>query len=128
MAGNICADFAALLNCGMSRIAVCVDFIVCPFGNLNVNGLVVTDLCKPGSFDNRKHPVQPESTRAVSLCLSRGGVRQSSIFSLLFLDVSPKSQSLLTWDPPILFDLVASRWCPYFGYTQVWLVWVRATL
>jgi hypothetical protein len=128
MAGNICAAFAALLNCGMSRIVVCVDFIVFPFDNLTVNGLVVADLYKDGAFYNRKCPVQPESTRAVSLCLSRGGVRKSSKFSLLFLDVTPKSQSLLTWDPPIFFDLVASRWCPSFGYIHVWLVWVCATL
>jgi hypothetical protein len=103
MAGNICAAFAALLNCGMFRIAVCVDFIVFPFGNMTVNRLVVKDLCKHGELDNRKCPVQPEPKRSVSLCLSRGGVRQSSFFSLLFLDVAPKSQSLLTWDPPKLF-------------------------
>jgi hypothetical protein len=128
MAGNICAAFAILLNCGMSRIAVCVDFIVCPFGNMAVSGLVVTDLCKHGAFDNRNCPVKPESTRDVSLCLSWGGVRKSSECSLLFLDVAPKSQSMLTWDPPIWFDLVASRWYPSFGYIQVWIVWVRATL
>jgi hypothetical protein len=99
-----------------------------PFGNLTVKGLVVTVLCKRGAFDNKKFRVQPESTRDVSLCLSRGGVQQSSNVSLLFLDVAPKIQSLLTWDPPMLFSLVASRWCPSFGYIQVWLVWVRATL
>jgi hypothetical protein len=128
MAGNVCAAVAALLNSGMSRTAVCVDFIVCPFGNLNVNGLVVTILCKHGAFDNKKCPVQPESKRAFSLCLSRGGVRQSSNVSLLFLDVAPKSQSLLTWYPTMLFAFVAARWCPSFGYIQVWLVLVRATL
>jgi hypothetical protein len=109
MAGNICAAVAALLNSGMSRTAVCVDFIVCPFGNMTVNGLVVSVLCKHGAFDNKKFHLQPESTSAVSLCLSRGGVRHSSNVSLLFLDVAPKSQSLLTWDPPVLFALVASR-------------------
>jgi hypothetical protein len=108
--------------------AVCVDYIVCPFGNLTVNGLLVTFIFKLGTFDNKKCPVQPESTRDVSLFLSRGGVRQSSNILLLFLDVAPKSQPLLTWDPPMLFDLVDSCWCTSFGYMQVWLVWVRATL
>jgi hypothetical protein len=70
--------------------------MVWPFGNLNVKGFDVKVLLKKGSFDKRKCPVQHESTRAVSLCLSRGGVRQSSIFSLLFFDVAPRSQSLLT--------------------------------
>jgi hypothetical protein len=91
-------------------VAVCVDFMVCPFGNLTVKGLVVKVLFKHGAFDRRKFPVQPESTRSVSLCLSGGGVRQSSIFSLLFLDVAPTSQSLLTWDPPTLLAFVASHW------------------
>jgi hypothetical protein len=54
--------------------------MVWPFGNLTVNGFDVKILFKQGAFDKRKCPVQPESTRAVSLCLSRGGVRQSSIF------------------------------------------------
>jgi hypothetical protein len=75
-----------------------------------VNVLLVTFLFKLGAFDNKKCPVQPESTRAVSLFLSRGGVGQSSNVSLLFLDVAPKSQSLLTWDPPMLFVLVDSHW------------------
>jgi hypothetical protein len=96
-------------------VAVCVDFMVCLFGNMTVKGLVVKVLFKHGAFDRRNCPVQPESTRDVSLCLSRGGVRQSSIFLLLFLDVAPKSQSLLTWDPPILLAFVALRWCPSFG-------------
>jgi hypothetical protein len=70
--------------------------MVWPFGNLTVSVFDVKVLFKQGTFDNRKFPVQPESTRAVSLCLSRGGVRQSSIFSFLFLDVAPRSQSMLT--------------------------------
>jgi hypothetical protein len=109
-------------------VAVCMDFMVCPFGNLTVKGLVVNVLFKHEAFYRRKCLVQPESTRAVSLCLSGGGVQQSSNVSLLFLDVAPKSQSLLTWDPPTLLAFVASRWCPSFGYIHVWLVWVRATL
>jgi hypothetical protein len=128
MAEKMCSAEAALHNYGMSKKAVCVDSIVCPFGNMTVNGLLVTFLFKHGAFDNKKCPVQPESTRDVSLLLCRGGVRQSSNVSLLFLDVAPKSQSLLTWDPPILFVFVSSRWCPYFEYMQVWLVWVHATL
>jgi hypothetical protein len=109
-------------------VCVCVDFIVFQLGNLTVNGFVATVLCKHGAFDNKKCPVQPESTRAVSLCFSRGGARQSSNVSLQFLDVAPKSQSLSTWDPPMFFALVASRWCPSFGNIQVCIVWVRATL
>jgi hypothetical protein len=70
--------------------------MVWPFGNLTVNGFDVKVLFKQGAFYKSKCPVQPESTRAVSLCISRGGVRQSSIFSLLFLDVAPRSQSMLT--------------------------------
>jgi hypothetical protein len=96
--------------------------MVCPFGNLTVNEFDVKVLFKQGAFDKRKFPAQPESTRAVSLCLSRGGVRQSSIFSLLILDVAPRSQSLLTRGPPIFLVLAASRWCPSFVYMQVWLV------
>jgi hypothetical protein len=128
MAEKMCAAEASLLNSGMSKKAVCVDYIVCPFGNLTVSGLLVSFLLEHGAFYNKKGPVQPESIRAVSLFLRRGGVRQSSNISLLFLDVAPKSQSLLTWDPPMLFVLVDSRWCPSFGYMQVWLVWVRANL
>jgi hypothetical protein len=107
---------------------VCVDSIVFPIGNLTVNGLLVTLLFKLDALDNKKCPVQPESTRDVSFFLSRGGVRQSANISLLLLDVAPKIQSLLTWDPPMLFVFVASPWCPYLGYMQVWLVWVRASL
>jgi hypothetical protein len=128
MAEKMCADEAALLNYGMFKKDVCDDFIVCPFGNLTVNGLLATFLFKHGAFVKKKCPVQPESKRDVSLFLSRGGVRKSSNASLLSLDVAPKSQSLLTWDPPILFVLVASRWCPSLGYMQVWHVWLRATL
>jgi hypothetical protein len=70
--------------------------MVWPFGNLNANVFYVKVLFKQGAFDKRKFPVQPDSTRAVSLCLSMGGVQQSSNFSLLILDVAPRSQSLLT--------------------------------
>jgi hypothetical protein len=95
---------------------------------MTVNGLLATFLFKHGAFVNKKCPVQPESTMAVSLLLIRGGVRQLSNGSLLFLDVAPRSQSPLTWDPPMLFILLASRLCPYLGYKQVWLVWVHASL
>jgi hypothetical protein len=128
MAENMCAAEAALLNYGMSKKIGRVDYIVCPFGNLTVNELLVTLLFKHGAFDNKKCPVRPESTRDVSLFLIRGGVRQSSNVLLLLLDVAPKSQPLLTWNLPMLFYLVASRWCPSLGYMQVWLVWVSATL
>jgi hypothetical protein len=84
MAEKMCAAEAALLNSGMSKKAACVDSIVCPFGNLTVNGLLFIFLFKLGAFDNKKCPVQLEFTRAVSLFLSRDGVRQSSNVSLLF--------------------------------------------
>ena len=128
MAGKMCATEAALLNSGISKKAVCVESIVCPFGNLTLKGFTHCFLFKHGEVFNKKCPVQPESTRAVSLFTRRGGVRQSSIFSLLFLDVAPKSQSLLTWDPPMLFALVDSRLCQSLGYRQDWIVWVRTTL
>jgi hypothetical protein len=91
----------------MSKKAVCVDSIVCPFGNMTVNGFIVTFLFKHGSFYKKKCPVHPKSTKAVSLFLSRGGVRQPSNVFLLSLDIAPKSKALLTWDPPMLFVLVA---------------------
>jgi hypothetical protein len=128
MAEKMCTAEAALLNSGMSKKVVCVDYIVCPFGNLTVNGLLFTFLFKHVTFDNKKCPVQPESKRAVSLFFRMGGVKQSSNVSLLSLEVSPKTHSLLTWYPPMLFVLVASRWCVSLVYMQVWLVWVRATL
>jgi hypothetical protein len=68
--------------------------MVWPFGNLTVNGFDVKVLFKQGAFYKRKCPVQPESTRAVSLSLSRGGVRQSSNFSLLILDVAPAKKQV----------------------------------
>jgi hypothetical protein len=74
MAEKMCAAEAALINYGMSKKAVRVDSIVCPFGNLTVNGLLVTFLFKHGAFNNKKCPVQPESTRAVSLFLIRGAL------------------------------------------------------
>jgi hypothetical protein len=76
MVEKMCAAEAALLNSGMSKKAVCVDSIVCPFGNLTINGFLATFLFNNGAFVNKKCPVQPESTTAVSLLLSRGGVRQ----------------------------------------------------
>jgi hypothetical protein len=121
MAEKMCAAEAALLNSGMSKKAVCVDSIVCPFGNLNANGLLFIFVFKLGAFDNKKCPVQPESRRAVSLFLRRGGVlHQSSNVLLLFLDIAPKSQPLLTWDPPVFFCLG--------GFTLVSLFWVHASL
>jgi hypothetical protein len=41
MAEKMCAVEAALLNSGMSKKDVRVDSIVCPFGNLTVNGFLV---------------------------------------------------------------------------------------
>jgi hypothetical protein len=128
MAGKMCATEAALLNSGMSKRAVCVESIVCPFGNLAVKGLLATFLFKHGIFFNKKCSVHLESTRAVSLLLSRGAVQQSSNFSLFFLAVAPKSQSMLVLEPPMFFVLVASLWCPSLVYMQVWCVWVCATL
>ena len=74
MAGKMCATEAALLNSGISKKAVCVESIVFPFGNLTLKGLTHCFLSKHGAFVNKKCPVQPESTRAVSLFTRRGGV------------------------------------------------------
>jgi hypothetical protein len=51
MDGKIWAAEAALLNSRMSKKAVRVDSIVCPFGNLTVNGFLVIFLFKLVAFD-----------------------------------------------------------------------------
>jgi hypothetical protein len=47
---EMCTTESALLNSGMSKRAVCVESIVCPFGNLTVKGLLASFLFKHGAF------------------------------------------------------------------------------
>jgi hypothetical protein len=57
MAGKMCATQAALLNYGMSKKAVCVESIVCPFVNMIFKGLLATILFKNVAFVNKTCPV-----------------------------------------------------------------------
>jgi hypothetical protein len=52
-------------------------------------------LFKHGALTNRKWPVHPESTIAVSCGLIRGGFRQTSNVELLFKVVAPEYHSVL---------------------------------
>jgi hypothetical protein len=52
-------------------------------------------LFRHGALTNRKWPVHPESTIAVSCGLRRGGVRHTSNVELLFKVVAPEYHSLL---------------------------------
>ena len=58
MAEKMCAIEAVLLNSGMSKKVVCVESIVCPFGNLTLNGFTHCFFLKHGEFVNIKFPVQ----------------------------------------------------------------------
>jgi hypothetical protein len=107
IAGKTCTTEAASLSCGISNDAVWVKTIVVTFGNLTLKGLIYFVLLQKGSLINKKCPVYPESTIAVSWCCRRGGVRQGSNFSLLRLSAASTNNSLLAWDPPLLFSLFA---------------------
>jgi hypothetical protein len=69
--------------------------MVAPLGRRTVKGVRDLTLFKHGALTERKWPVHPESTIAVSCCLRRGGVRQTSNFELLFKVVAPEHHSLL---------------------------------
>ena len=58
---KICACVALTGNSGMSRLHVCVDWIVLPLGNVMVIGLVAFCLFTTGAHLTRKCPVAPES-------------------------------------------------------------------
>jgi hypothetical protein len=68
--------------------------MVAPLGRGTVKGVRDLTLFKHGALTKRKWPVHPESTIAVSCCLRRGGVRQTSNFELLFKGVAPAHHSL----------------------------------
>jgi hypothetical protein len=68
---------------------------VAPLGRRTIKGVRDLTLFKHGALTKRKWPVHPESTIAVSCCLIRGGVRQTSNGELLFKVVAPEHHSLL---------------------------------
>jgi hypothetical protein len=113
--GETCAMDAALFNYGIFNASVWVDSMVAPLGSRTVKGFRDLILFKHGALTNRKWPMHPESTIAVSWGSNSGGVRQSSKIDLLFKVVAPEDHSLLAWLPPMLFALVASRLCPCLG-------------
>jgi hypothetical protein len=69
--------------------------MVAPLGRRTVKGVWDSTLFKHGALTKRKLPVQPESTIAVSCCLRRGEVRQTSNVELLFKVAAPAHHSLL---------------------------------
>jgi hypothetical protein len=69
--------------------------MVTPLGRRTVKGVGYLTLFKHGALTKRKWPVHPEYTIAVSCCLRRGGVRQTSNVELLFKVVAPEHHSLL---------------------------------
>jgi hypothetical protein len=66
MAGKTRATEAGSLSSEMSNDAVWVESIVAPFGNLTRKGLLYIFLLRQGALINKKCPVHPESTIAVS--------------------------------------------------------------
>jgi hypothetical protein len=69
--------------------------MVAPLGRRTVEGVRDLTLFKHGALTNRKWPVHPESTIAVSCGLRRGGVRHTLNVELLFKAVTPEYHSLL---------------------------------
>jgi hypothetical protein len=66
-----------------------------PLGRRTVKGVRDLTLFKHGALTNKKWPVHPESNIAVSCCLRRGGVRQTSNVELLFKVFTLENHSLL---------------------------------
>jgi hypothetical protein len=89
--------------------------MVAPLGRRTVKGVQDLTLFKHGALTKRKWPVHPESTIAVSCCLKRGGVRQTSNVELLFKVAAPEHHSLLACLPPMLSVRVASFLWPGLG-------------
>jgi hypothetical protein len=87
-----------------------------------VKGFLDLILFLQGALINRKWPVHPESTMAVSCGSKSDGVRPSSNVVLLFKVAAPAHHSLLAWLSPMFSDLVASRLCPCLGKLQLRLV------
>jgi hypothetical protein len=69
--------------------------MVAPLGRRTVKGVRDLTLFKHGALTKRKWSVHPDSTIAVSCCLTRGGVRQTSNVVLLFKAAAPEHHSLL---------------------------------
>jgi hypothetical protein len=69
--------------------------MVALLGRRTVKGVGYLTLFKHGALTKRNWSVQPESTIAVSCCLKRGGVRQTSKVELLFKVAAPEHHSLL---------------------------------
>jgi hypothetical protein len=96
--------------------------MMAPLGRGTVKGVRYLTLFRHGALTKRKWPVHPESTIAVSCCLRRDGVRQTSNVELLCKGVAPEHHSLLAWLPPMLSARVASDLWPGFGSLQVRLL------
>ena len=63
--GTICASVIWCGSHGMSRLHVCVDWMVRPFGIVIVIGEVVGWMLTAGAPATRKWPVVPESDKAL---------------------------------------------------------------
>jgi hypothetical protein len=61
-----CAVDAVFLSSGMSKDNVCVESMESPFGKLTLKGSWYLTLCWHGALNNKKCPVHPKSTIAVS--------------------------------------------------------------
>ena len=69
--GTMWASVISFGNQGMSRLQVCVDLILFPFGSKIWTGVVATFLFTIGAPSTRKWPVAPESEMAYSTALVR---------------------------------------------------------
>jgi hypothetical protein len=69
--------------------------VVAPLGRRTVKGVQDLTLFKHGALNKRRWLVHTYSTIAVSCCLRRGGVRQTSNVVLLFKVVAPEHHSLV---------------------------------
>ena len=58
--GTICASVNVFGSHGMSKLHVCVDFIIFPLGSVIFNGDTVNFLLTTGAPYTRKCPVVPE--------------------------------------------------------------------
>ena len=62
--GTMCACVADVSSHGMSKLQVCVDCKVAPFGSVIVMGLVLCCLLMTWACSMMKWPVVPESPKA----------------------------------------------------------------
>jgi hypothetical protein len=69
--------------------------MVSPLGRRTVKGVRYLTLFTHGALTKRKWLMHPESTIAVSQCLRRGGVRQTSNVELLFKVFAPEHHCML---------------------------------